>query len=361
MKKISTGAFLSVCALGLSLNVFAANKDRTGQGGAPEMLINPWAQSTGVFGLNTAYVSGIEAMKNNIAGLSYVESTDIGVSHGVYLTGTSININDLGIAQKVGSAGVIGVNVMSMGFGDIPITDFYNPQGYGTYHPQFLNVELGYAKQFSNNIRAGIAGTYVSEQIGNIGAQGAAFEAGVEYVTGKRDNFHFGITLRNLGTNMRFTGSGFAINADAPQSSPSFVVSAQYPSDNFDMPTYLNIGASYDFFLDENHLQNADDKPKNRLTVMADFTSNSYENDYLGAGLEYCYNGMFMLRAGYRYENGITNPATSSTMYTGLAVGATVQTKLGAKGPKLAIDYSYRPTDHPANGVHMFSLRFMRN
>ena len=360
MKKFSTGAFLAVCALGLSLNAFAANKDRTGQGGAPEMLINPWAQSTGVFGLNTAYVSGVEAMKNNIAGLASVEKTDVGISHGVYLTGTSVNINDIGIAQKVGSAGVIGLNVMSMGFGDIPITDYYNPQGYGTYHPQFLNVELGFAKQFSNSIRAGIGATYVSEQVTNISAQGMAFEAGVQYTTGKRDNFHFGITLRNLGTNMRFTGQGFAVNGDAPQSSPSFAVTETYPSDNFDMPTYLNIGVSYDLYLDENHLKSADDKPKHRLTIMGDFTSNSYENDYLGAAVEYCFNNMFMLRGGYRYEDGITNPATSMTMYTGVAVGATVQERLGAKGPMLAFDYSYRPTDKPANGVHMFSLRFTR-
>lgn len=360
MKKLSTGAFLSVCALGLSLNVFAANKDRTGQGGAPEMLINPWAQSTGVFGLNTAYVSGIEAMKNNIAGLAYVQNTDIGISHGIYLTGTSVGINDIGIAQKVGGAGVIGFNLMSMSFGDIPITDFNNPDGYGTYHPQFLNAELGFAKQFSNSIRAGVAATFVSEQIGNISAQGLAFEAGVQYVTGKRDNFHFGITLRNIGTNMRFTGNGFAVNADAPQSSPTFVQTLDEPSDNFDMPTYLNIGAAYDFYLDENHLKGSDDKPKHRLTVMGDFTSNSYENDYIGAAAEYCFKDMFMLRAGYRYEQGITDPATSETMYTGLAVGATVQTKLGAKGPRLALDYSFRPTDRPANGVHMFSLRFMR-
>ena len=357
MKNFSTKALVAICAMGMSFNTFAGNKDRIGQGGAPELLINPWARSTGLFGLNTASVSGIEAMKSNIGGLAQDTTTEMGLSHGIYLSGTSIGINDIAIAQKVGDVGVVGLNVMSMSFGDIPTTDYYNPEGYGSFHPQFLNVELGFAKQFSSHISAGVAATYVSEQISNISALGLAFDGGIQYVTGKRDNFHFGITLRNLGTNMRFSGTGFSINADAPQSTPAFAVTADYPSDKFEMPTYLNIGASYDLFLDENHLSSKDATPMHRLSVIADFQSNSFENDYLGAGLEYSFRNMIMLRAAYRYEDGIGNSATSTTMYMGLAVGVTAQTKVGAKGPMLAIDYSYRPTERPANGVHMLSLR----
>lgn len=360
MKNFSTKAALAVCFLGLSLQAVAGNKDRTGQAGATELLINPWAQSTGVFGLNTAYVSGIEAMKNNIAGLAFVDKTDIGVSHGIYLTGSQVSINDLGVAQKLGNAGVVGLNIMSVSFGDITMTDYNNPEGYGTYHPQFLNIELGFAKEFSNSVHAGVAATFVSEQVSNINATGACFEAGIQYVTGKRDNFHFGVTLRNLGTNMRFSGNGFSINGENPQSTPSFAVTTQYPTDKFEMPTYLNLGVSYDFYLDENHTKGGTDTPKHRLTVMGDFTSNSFENDYLGAGVEYSFREMLMLRAGYRYENGIGDPATSATMYEGFAAGITLQKQLGDKGPVLALDYSYRPTMRPANGVHMFSLRFMR-
>jgi opacity protein-like surface antigen len=250
---------------------------------------------------------------------------------------------------------------MSMSFGDIPVTDYYNPEGNGTYHPQFLNVELGYAKQFSAHINAGFAVTYVSEQINNINATGAAFDGGIQYFTGKRDNFHFGITLRNIGTNMRFTGTGFSVNADQPQASPTFAVTEQYPSDKFEMPTYLNIGASYDLFLDENHLASKDAKPVHRLSIIADFQSNSFNNDYLGAGLEYGFRNLFMLRAAYRYESGIGDASTSTTMYLGLAVGATVQYKVGGdKGPMVAFDYSYRPTERPANGVHMISIRLSR-
>ncbi|MCF8449045.1 MAG: PorV/PorQ family protein [Taibaiella sp.] len=360
MKKRSLKFFVALCAIGTSFSAIAGNKDRSGQAGAPELNINPWARSTGVFGLNASYISGVEAMKTNIAGLANTNSTEIGVSRGTYLSGTNININNIAVGQKLGEAGVIGINLMSMNFGDITTTEYFNPEGVGSYRPQFLNMQLGYAKQFSSHVNAGAAVTYVSEQVGNITALGIAFEGGIQYVTGKKDNFHFGITLRNLGSNMRFTGTGFSVNADKPQSSPSFAVSQTYPADKFSMPTYLNFGGSYDFYLDENHVSSKDSLPKHRLTAIANFQSNSFNNDYLGLGMEYGFREMIMLRAAYRYEKGIGSAENSTTMYSGIAVGATAQKRFGENGPMVSFDYSFRPTQRPANGVHMMSLRVAR-
>lgn len=360
MRKLFKGSALAILGVGLAMNAMAGNKDRIGQAGATELLINPWGQSTGLFGMNTAQVKGIDAFKTNIAGLSFVNKTELGVGYSRYLSGSGVSINNLGIAQKLGSAGVVGLNIMSVSFGEINITDYNNPEGQiGTYTPQFFNLMLGYAKDFSEKIHAGIGATFISEQISNVRANGAVFEAGIQYVTGKRDNFHFGITLRNLGTNMRFSGNGFAIESQAP-ANDNYTLTRETPSEKFAMPTYLNFGVAYDFYLDENHLQSAEDEPKHRMTVMGNFTSNSFNNDYLGGGFEYAFHETFMLRAAYRYEKDIMNRSTS-TFYSGYSFGATVQHKLGGdKGPKLGLDYSYRPTVSPSNGVHTFSLRLMR-
>ena len=69
---------------------------------------------------------------------------------------------------------------------------------------------------------------------------------------------------------------------------------------------------------------------------------------------------MFALRAAYRYEKGIGSTETTNTMFVGFAAGASAQYQLGTSGPTLAIDYSFRPTQRPANGVHLISLRFTR-
>lgn len=359
MKNFLTKTSLLLCVLGIATQTFAGNKDRTGQSGATELLINPWGQSTGLFGMNTANVKGLESMKSNIAGLAFVKNTEFGVAHSLYLRGSKVSVSNLGLAQKLGNFGVLGFNIMSMGFGEITSTDFNNPEGgIGTYNPQFLNISLGFAKEFSNSIHAGIGVTFVSEQISNIKANGACFEAGVQYVTGKRDNFHFGVTLRNVGTNMRFSGAGFTIQSELPENNTQ-LLNLQFPTEKFEMPTYLNFGVAYDFYLDENRLKGEDDVPKHRATVMANFTSNSFLSDYIGGGVEYSFKEMFMLRGAYRYEKDISNAETPSTFYTGVSAGATIQTGIGSKGPILALDYSYRPTQRPSNGVHAFSLRLM--
>ena len=350
----------------MSVTAFAGNKDRSGQAGATQLLINPWGQSTGVFGMNTSYVSGLDAMKNNIAGMAHSGKTELGVSHSMYLSGSGVSVNNLGFIQNLGNLGVIGANIMSMSFGEIPITDYDNPEGgIGTYSPQFFNALVGYSKEFSKNISVGAGVTFISEQIPDAKASGAVFEAGIQYVTGKDDNFHFGITLRNIGTGMKYSGSGFAINSEAPEDG-SYTLNRQIPSEQFEMPTYLNLGLSYDFYLDQNTVNPEDQqsseevKPKHRATVMANFTSNSFNNDYLGGGVEYAFKETFMLRAGYRHEKNIGDASLSTTFYTGIAAGATINFRIGETGPKMGLDYSFRPTKRPANGVHTITLRVMR-
>jgi hypothetical protein len=361
MKHFSIKAVLTVCALGITVHGFAGNKDRSGQAGATELLVNPWGQSTGLFGQNTACVKGIEAMKCNIAGLAFVDKTEFGLSYTDYIKGSGVTVTNFAFAQKVGEAGVIGFNLMSMGFGDVDVTDYNHPEGgVGTFKPEFYNLSLGYAKKFSNNICAGAAVTIVQEGLTNISATGACFEAGVQYVTGKRDNFHFGITLRNVGTNMRFSGDGFATSFEnVDNTNASYGLNRDTRAEKFEMPTYLSFGASYDLYLDDIEYHEAA-HPNHRLTPLFNFTSNSFNNDYIGGGLEYAFKETIMLRGSYRYEANINDAALSTTLYTGFSFGATAQKAIGEKGPRLAVDYSFRPTQKPANGVHTFTLRFMR-
>jgi len=368
MKHIARKAVVLSAAAVLTLGVdaTAGNRDRNGQSGATELLVNPGGRSTGTFTNDVANTMGVEAMRVNIAGLAKTERLELGLSYQRYLSGAGISVTNGGLALDLKNAGVLGVNVMSMNFGDIPITEFNSPEGgIGSFTPQFFNITLGFAKEFSNSIHAGVSATFVNEQISNIRANGVGFDAGVMYTTGERDNFHFGITLRNVGTSMRFAGQGFSIDAEAPQSS-LYVLSRNTPQDAFQLPTYLQLGLAYDFYLDEGRLESDTSVPRHRLTPMASFTSNSFLSDYLGAGLEYSYKNMFMVRGGYRHEldpGDVTTDASgaevsSRSFYTGFAAGATVQAPLGRTGPMLALDYSYRPTSRPANGVHAISLRF---
>lgn len=357
---------LLIACLAVSVMVFAGNKDRSGQAGAGELLINPWARSGGLFGLNAANVKGLEAMKVNIAGLASLRGSELGLAHTRYLAGSGINVSNAGFAHKVGESASFGVNLMTFGFGDIPITTENSPEGnIGTYKPSFFNASIGFAKKFSQSMSAGLNVTFVNEGISNVRASAIGFDGGIQYETGKRDNFHIGITLRNIGTNLRFSGDGFSFNGISPDQTKEITV--QKRSDKFQLPSQLNIGVSYDFYLDENG-RNVDDQgnptddeyvPKHRLTPMFSFISNSFNNDWIGLGIEYGYKETLMLRAAYRYENDILSSTDNTTFYTGLAAGIGFMTDFGSKaGTKFAFDYSYKHT-RISNGVHTLGLRVL--
>jgi opacity protein-like surface antigen len=351
---------LTAIALCLGLSALAGNKDRSGQAAAGELLINPWGRTGGLFGLNGANVSGIEAMKLNVAGLANTEKTEIGLAHNRYLSGTGIGISNLGIAHNLGEVGVLGVNIMSMTFGDIPITTVGSPEGgVGTYKPSFLNISVGLGHTFSKNMAAGINFTYVNQAISNIRASALGFDAGIQYTNGKRDNLHLGVTLRNVGTNLRYSGDGFSFNGTSPEFSKEITVNSR--SDKFALPSQLNIATAYDFYLDEGKMSDdgkTEVKPNHRLTGMLSFISNSFNSDWLGLGAEYSFKEKFMLRAAYRYESENLDKELSTTFYTGVSAGVTFQTQLssGENSPKVAFDYAYKPT-RIASGVHTVGVR----
>jgi hypothetical protein len=330
---------------------FAGNEDRAGQAGATELLINPWTRSSGWGGVNVANARGIDAQFNNVAGLAFTKKTDIQFSYTDWMKGSDIKINALGIAQKVGETGVLGLTVMSMNFGDIQVTTADQPEGgLGSYKPQFINIGLSYAKSFSNSIYGGMTLRIISESISDAKAQGVAFDAGIQYVTGfnkAKDDLKFGISLKNVGTPMRFTGNGLSFRGDPPVEG-EYQLTIESRTERFELPSLVNIGASYDYRPAEMH----------RITGALAFTSNSFTYDQFGAGIEYSFKEMFSIRGGYVYEQDQQSDEDRLTALTGLNAGVSVDLPLGKGGKKFGIDYSFRSTEF-FDGAHSIGARIM--
>jgi hypothetical protein len=188
---------------------FAGNEQRAGQSGASELLINPWARSSGWAGANVACVRGLEGMFINVAGLAFTSKTELIFSRTnwlMYNDNEAVSyVNSFGFSQKVGESSVLALGIMSMDFGDIEITTVELPDGgIGTFSPKFMNISLSYAKTFSNSIYGGFTIKMISEQISDVRAGGVAFDVGIQYVTGSKDNMKFGISLKNIGPRMSF-------------------------------------------------------------------------------------------------------------------------------------------------------------
>ncbi|HXP50059.1 MAG TPA: PorV/PorQ family protein, partial [Bacteroidia bacterium] len=358
MKKTSTTVAimtgLAFCAS--VIGVKAGDPSRTAQAGATELLINPWANSSGWANANSSCVQGLEAQFLNVAGTAFINKTDVMLASSDYLDGSGIHLSAFGLTQHVGEAGALSLSIMSMNFGIIPVTTFDNPDGgIGTFNPQFINIGVSYARSFSDQIYGGITTRLISESISNVSAFGIAIDAGIQYVAGSQKQVHFGISLKNVGPQMKYDGDGLAFETNLPNGSVTGntgQMTAQQRSQGYELPALINIGAAYDFHIMGDSSMHSD----HRITVAANFTSNSFTQDEEMLGVEYGFKSFFMARVGYDYQNGITQPLSQNptqggrlTAFTGPCAGITLQAPFGKTHNIFGITYSYRASQ-PYNG-----------
>ena len=355
MKNILKAASLAILTAAISFpTVYAGNDDRSGQSGANELLINPWGRTSGWANANTANVRGFESMGLNVAGLAFTKKTEMMFANTTWLKGTDIKMNAFGFSQKLGKdGGVLAVSIMSMNFGDIDITTTELPEGgIGKFSPRFMNMGIGFAKEFSNSIYGGVNVKIISESIADLKAQGVAFDAGIQYHTTigakakeqKIKNVKFGISLRNVGPPLCFSGDGLSTRATLPITGTSLTVEQR--STKFELPALINIGGAYDHYLMEE---------KHRITGCMNFTSNSFIKDQFAFGLEYGYKSMFMGRVGYAYES--KKDGVKMTALSGPTAGFTVELPLNKeKGTAFGLDYGYRFTN-PFAGCHTIGVK----
>ena len=377
-------ALISVSA---SNSVLAGNRDRSGQAGASHLLIDPWARTSGMANAGVAEVRGLESVYSNVAGLSFVKRTDFAFNRTQYLVGSNcgINVNAMGFAQHLGKAkdfGTLGISFSSMGFSQVQVTTVAQPEGgLGTYKPSLTTIGIHYAKSFNHFIKGGISLKIINEIIADLHATGFAIDAGVQYVAGKFENFKIGVTLKNIGLPMSYKGDGMSFRGRINNTGVEQTLNVR--SAEFEMPSLLAIGVSYDFlwfggeYASMTKEERAEegltrDEAQHRLTLAASFTANSYSRDIFAVGIEYGFMRYFMIRAGYSLENISSKKETnengeqelaavlfnSDSFFLGPSVGATVAIPLSKTnvGQNIYIDYAYRFTSK-WKGNHLIGIK----
>jgi len=346
--RIFLTAILAVAMLFPALNSTAGNDDRAGQAGAMELLINPFARSSGWGDANSACIKGLEAIFLNVAGIAHTKKGEFLFVQSQWLKGSGITISNFGFTQKLGeNKGVLGLSIMAMNFGDIEITTVNLPEGgIGNFSPKYMNIGLSYAKAFSSSIYGGATVRIINQSLADISAQGIALDAGIQYVTGALEQVRFGISMKNVGPRIHYSGDGLSIRGFINKTDDNQITFEQRSAE-YELPSLIKIGGSYDFYFGD----------ENRLTAAANFTSNSFTKDQIAAGLEYSFKGILYLRGGYVYEAGIFDDAQRTTALTGPTGGFSINVPMNKeKGSAFSVDYSYRATQ-PFAGTHTIGAK----
>ena len=324
-------------------NIFASGGNRNGTAGATELLIPVGVRGIAMSSANVATSYGVEALFWNPAGVAKMEgSTDLMFSHMSYIA--DIGVDYGAVAANFGDFGVVSFNIKSLSMGEILITTTQNPDGTGaTFTPQMITAGLSYSKQLTDRIAVGVTANYISETIDEVSATGFAFNVGAVYDNlGDIDGLSFGIVLKNIGPQMKFTGSGLNVFTEVTNfNRPNAYYNIN--TESFELPSSFEIGFGYKPVLDE----------VNSLQFSGTFQNNNFSGDEYKGGIEYGYNDMFFIRGGYSYSE----TAQNEDYIYGFSAGAGIHYDI--EGISVTVDYAYRDVDFfDANHVFGLTLGF---
>lgn len=335
MKKIFT-LFLLVL---LYSTLYAGDVGRKGTSGAEELLIPVGARGIATGGAFLASLTGLESIYYNPAGLDLTPRTEAMFSYMTYIA--DINVSYFAISTSLGDLGSIALSFKTLDFGKIPVTTADFPDGTGqTYSPGFITSALTYSKVLTDRISVGTNLKLISESIQNASAIGFALDMGVQYKF--NDFLSMGASLKNVGTNMQFTGQGLNTSTTVPGTGLSSS-DGEYSivTEPFQIPSYFELSLAYNHNFNE----------QNSVIIATTYTANNSYEDVAHFGMEYSFMNNFFVRGGYN----LSMQNTSDSIY-GFTAGAGVQYETdGNIG--VAFDYAYRDVKDFPTANHIFTVK----
>jgi len=285
--------------------------------------------------LGNAYTAGsadASAVFWNPAALALVENGHVFVNRTQWIA--DINLNAASVSYEVEGLGTFGIHFMSVDWGTFKGTEFTGDLSLykttGTFSPEDLAIGISYARRISDKFLVGGNIKYISEDLqgGHIGTltnprqydaklNAIAFDFGTLFYTGYKD-LRFGVSIQNISAEYK------------------------YRYEAFPLPLTFKFGLAMDlaksFFLGEESDQS--------VTLHVDAVHPRDFSERLHFGLEYGFQQMIFLRAGYK-----TNYDEED-----LSLGAGIRYDI-SDNYELGVDYSYISFEN-FDAVHMFSFDF---
>ncbi len=293
MKKFLTIYLTSILLLTSNL-VFAQSDRSTAKVGTTAgqfLKIGAGARSIGMGGAYAGLSNDIYAIYYNPAGLANEDgNSQVTFNHANWLAdisydfaAASINIPDLG---------VLFADLTSLSVPQDKVRTFDYPDGNGEYwDASSIAIGVGFARKLTDRFSFGFQAKYIREAIWNESASGFAVDVGTYYITPFND-LVIGASISNFGSKMQMSGRDLLFNTDPNNnvnSGPNNILS-QYNTDSYDLPLTFRIGLSMNL-IKSRYI---------RLTGAVDANHPNDNTEYLNSGLEFAYNEMFFVRAGYK-------------------------------------------------------------
>jgi hypothetical protein len=344
MKRAIAILFSVLLVFVAATTAFAGAGNRTGTNGASELLIPVGARDIALGGATISTTRGVEALFWNPAGVAKMTgSASLYMSHMNYIA--DIGVEYGAVSANFNEFGVLSLSLKSLSVGDIPVTTTSDPDGTGqVFSPQFFTIGLSYSRQLSDRISVGLTTHILAERLGDVSANGVAFDVGVIYDNlASFEGLSLGVVVKNIGPQMTFSGPGLLTQASVTdQNRPPQLYAIEAAP--FELPSTIEFGLGYKKAFDE----------VNAVLLTTSFQSNNFSGDEYRLGLEYGFQNMLFLRGGYTASQ---KDQTGGPYLYGPSFGLGVQYALGSVD--VSFDYAFRAVKvFDANHVISLKLGF---
>jgi hypothetical protein len=280
------------------------DRDELGATAANFLKIGIGAKAGGMGGAFVGLADDPSAIYWNPAGLSQLDCPQVMFAHNQWAQ--DIRYEYLGYALSIDPKSTMAVAVMFLHMGEVLGYD-ENDKPTSSFSAYDVAMLFGYSRKISPRLFLGWTAKGILEKLEDHEAQAAAFDMGIFYDS---HILSFGLSLRNLGTKLKFIDKKYSLPAD------------------------LKAGIALKSL-------------SNRLLLSTDIDLLTDTPPAFQHGIEYNFQNVLFVRGGVEYKT----QNQSSPSSTSLTVGG------GVRVSNFQFDYTYSSVEFLGN-LHNFSLTY---
>ena len=308
---------------------------KTGTTSAQILKINVGPRAIGMGGAFTSIADDITSVYWNPSGTANIQSNEVYFNHSnLYM---DISNDFAAISTNVSGFGSIGAFVSVLSVDEMLVRTVEQPEGTGEYFDYgSIVVGLNYSRFLTENFSIGFNAKYINESIWNMSATGFAIDIGTLYKIPVLNELRIAASVSNFGTKMQLAGRDVTEIVPAGAGGGNFV-NSNLELDEFDLPLLFRFGISADVIKEGT----------SRLTAAVDAIHPNDHTEYINSGLEYAWNEIIFIRAGY---NSLFEEDSEKGLTFGFGLNYRIVDMI-----KVKLDYAYQDFGRLTE-VHYFSI-----
>lgn len=302
---------------------FVTNVSNNGTVAAAFLEIGVGARAEAMGGAYTAQAASADMIYWNAAGLAYIEGFAASFTHTEWLAGTSFDFFSLA-APLPFFDGVVAASFTTLAVPEQPVRTVEAPDGTGEfYDARDFAVNVSIAARLIPTFSFGITGKIINQRIWTEQGSQFAMDAGVYYQT-PLPGLAIGASISNFGSDIALSGKNLNDIIDPDPANRGIEnIPVEIKTESAPLPQIFRFGLSYSISL----------PVRSSLVTSVDLMHPTGSTESMNMGVEYGFNDIFFLRAGYlnRFERDSIN---------GLTLGGGLKYTLRDRS-QFAFDYAY--------------------